>query len=130
MRATRFENAGNADVIKLADEPFPQLRPHDLLVRVRAAGLDRAEATKRREHRRRVRARCKKPEISNGGNILIFDKSAGLGLRDETQWHGPSQLIEAERMSQSAGWHARYLTVCATRSRRSMRTPSSSNATI
>jgi NADPH2:quinone reductase len=50
MRAIRFENAGNADVIKLVDEPFPQLRPHDLLVRVRAAGLDRAEGTKSKEH--------------------------------------------------------------------------------
>ena len=33
------------------DEPFSQLRPHDLLVRVRTAGLNCAEAPKRREHR-------------------------------------------------------------------------------
>ena len=46
-----------------------------------------------------MRARCKKPEISDGGNILIFDKSAGLGPSDEMQRHGSSQLIEAERMS-------------------------------
>jgi NADPH:quinone reductase-like Zn-dependent oxidoreductase len=47
MRAIRFENAGNADVIKLAEEPIPQLRPHDLLVRVRAAGLNRADILQR-----------------------------------------------------------------------------------
>jgi signal transduction histidine kinase len=46
-----------------------------------------------------VRTRCKKPEISDGGNILIFDESVGLGLRDEPQRNGPSRLIEAERMS-------------------------------
>jgi hypothetical protein len=37
MRAIRFEGAGQADVIKLLEEPLPQLRPHDLLVRVHAA---------------------------------------------------------------------------------------------
>ena len=47
MRAIRFENAGNADVIKLVEEPIPQLRPHDLLVRVRAAGLNRADILQR-----------------------------------------------------------------------------------
>jgi hypothetical protein len=35
MRA--IENADNADVIKLVEEPIHQVRPHDLLVRVRAA---------------------------------------------------------------------------------------------
>ena len=47
MRAVRYENPGNADVIKLVAEPFPQLRPHDLLVRVRAAGLNRADILQR-----------------------------------------------------------------------------------
>jgi hypothetical protein len=42
-----FENAGNADVIKLIDEPIPRLRPHGLLVRVRAAGLNRADILQR-----------------------------------------------------------------------------------
>jgi signal transduction histidine kinase len=46
-----------------------------------------------------VRTHCKKPEISDGRNILMFDKGVGLGLRNEPQRHGPSQLIEAERMS-------------------------------
>ena len=47
MRAVRFENAGNADVIELGEEPIPQVRPHDLLVRVRAAGLNRADILQR-----------------------------------------------------------------------------------
>ena len=47
MRAIRFENAGNADVIKLVEEPVPQVRPHDLLVRVYAAGLNRADILQR-----------------------------------------------------------------------------------
>jgi NADPH:quinone reductase len=47
MRAIRFEKAGNADVVKLVDQPFPELRPHDLLVRVRAAGLNRADILQR-----------------------------------------------------------------------------------
>jgi len=47
MRAIRFENAGNADVIKLVEEPLPQLRPDDLLVRVHAAGLNRADILQR-----------------------------------------------------------------------------------
>jgi NADPH:quinone reductase len=47
MRAIRFESAGGADVTKLVEEPIPQLRPHDLLVRVRAAGLNRADILQR-----------------------------------------------------------------------------------
>jgi NADPH2:quinone reductase len=47
VRAIRFENAGDADVIKLVEESIPQLRPHDLLVRVRAAGLNRADILQR-----------------------------------------------------------------------------------
>ena len=47
MRAIRFENAGNADVIKLVEEPFSEVRPHDLLVRVYAAGLNRADILQR-----------------------------------------------------------------------------------
>jgi NADPH:quinone reductase len=47
MRAIRFENAGDADVIKLVEEPIPQVRPHDLLVRVYAAGLNRADILQR-----------------------------------------------------------------------------------
>jgi putative PIG3 family NAD(P)H quinone oxidoreductase len=47
MRAIRFENAGNADVIKLVEEPVPQVRPHDLLVRVYAAGMNRADILQR-----------------------------------------------------------------------------------
>jgi NADPH:quinone reductase-like Zn-dependent oxidoreductase len=47
MRAIRFANAGGADVAKLVEEPIPQLRPHDLLVRVRAAGLNRADILQR-----------------------------------------------------------------------------------
>jgi NADPH:quinone reductase len=42
-----FENAGNAEVIKLVEEPAPQLRPRDVLVRVRAAGLNRADILQR-----------------------------------------------------------------------------------
>jgi NADPH2:quinone reductase len=47
MRAIRFQNAGNAGVIKLVEEPIPRLRPHDVLVRVRAAGLNRADILQR-----------------------------------------------------------------------------------
>ena len=45
MRAIRFENAGDADVIELVEEPIPQLRPHDLLVRVRGHRYMKRQAT-------------------------------------------------------------------------------------
>jgi putative PIG3 family NAD(P)H quinone oxidoreductase len=47
MQAIRFEGAGGTDVIKLVEEPRPQLRPHDLLVRVHAAGVNRADILQR-----------------------------------------------------------------------------------
>jgi signal transduction histidine kinase len=46
-----------------------------------------------------VRTHLRKTKISDRGNILMFDKSVGLDLRNEPQRHAPSQLIEAERMS-------------------------------
>ena len=43
--------------------------------------------------------RLRKPEISDRGNILIFDKRAALALRNELQRRAQTQGIEVERMS-------------------------------
>jgi signal transduction histidine kinase len=43
--------------------------------------------------------RVRKAEISDRGNILIFDKGVSLDPRNEPQRPAPRQLIEAERMS-------------------------------
>ncbi|WP_322071214.1 NAD(P)H-quinone oxidoreductase [Paraburkholderia bannensis] len=47
MKAITFDEFGAADVLKLADVPDPELRPDDLLVRVHAAGVNRADLTHR-----------------------------------------------------------------------------------
>jgi signal transduction histidine kinase len=46
-----------------------------------------------------VRTHRRKTNISDRGNILMFDKGVGLDLRNETRRGAPSQVIEAERMS-------------------------------
>jgi len=46
-----------------------------------------------------VRTHLRKSQISDRGNILIFDKGVGLNLRNELQQREPDRLIEAERMS-------------------------------
>jgi signal transduction histidine kinase len=46
-----------------------------------------------------VKTHLRKPEISDRGNNLMFDKGIGLDLRNEPRRRAPSQLIEAERMS-------------------------------
>ncbi|BCF94445.1 NAD(P)H-quinone oxidoreductase [Paraburkholderia sp. PGU16] len=48
MKAIAFEQFGEADVLQLADAPAPEVRPTDLLVRVHAAGVNRADLTHRR----------------------------------------------------------------------------------
>ncbi|MFP3186912.1 MAG: zinc-binding dehydrogenase, partial [Paraburkholderia sp.] len=48
MKAIEFEQFGDADVLELAEVPVPELRPADLLVRVHAAGVNRADLTHRR----------------------------------------------------------------------------------
>jgi NADPH:quinone reductase-like Zn-dependent oxidoreductase len=48
MKAILFDRFGAADVLKIGDAPEPVLRPHDLLVRTRAAGVNRADLTHRR----------------------------------------------------------------------------------
>lgn len=48
MQAITFDDFGAADVLKIAEAPEPVLRPDDLLVRTRAAGVNRADLTHRR----------------------------------------------------------------------------------
>lgn len=47
MKAITIEEFGNPDVLKLSHVPDPLLRPADLLVRVYAAGVNRADLTHR-----------------------------------------------------------------------------------
>lgn len=47
MRAITFPNFGEADVLRLAAVPMPQPRPGDLLVKVMAAGVNRADLLQR-----------------------------------------------------------------------------------
>jgi NADPH:quinone reductase len=48
MKAIMFDQFGAADVLRIGEVPEPALRPHDLLVRTRAAGVNRADLTHRR----------------------------------------------------------------------------------
>lgn len=48
MKAINFDEFGPASVLKLSEAPAPILRPNDLLVRTRAAGVNRADLTHRR----------------------------------------------------------------------------------
>ncbi|SDT38884.1 putative NAD(P)H quinone oxidoreductase, PIG3 family [Pseudomonas asplenii] len=48
MKAITFETFGDADVLELTDVPRPEVRPGDLLVRVYAAGVNRADLTHRK----------------------------------------------------------------------------------
>lgn len=47
MRAIIFDGIGGPDVLRPVDEPMPVIRPHDLLVRVHAAGVNRADILQR-----------------------------------------------------------------------------------
>lgn len=48
MKAIVFDEFGDADVLRLAEAPMPEPRPGDLLVRVMAAGVNRADLLQRR----------------------------------------------------------------------------------
>ena len=43
VRAITFEGVGDANVLRLVDEPMPEIRSNDLLVRTHAAGVNRAD---------------------------------------------------------------------------------------
>lgn len=47
MKAIRFQGVGGPDVIQVIDEPMPEPRPDDLLIRVQAAGVNRADILQR-----------------------------------------------------------------------------------
>jgi C4-dicarboxylate-specific signal transduction histidine kinase len=46
-----------------------------------------------------VRTRLRKPEISDGGNILLFTKGSGADLRNELKRCEQGRLMEAERLA-------------------------------
>ncbi|WP_454688778.1 NAD(P)H-quinone oxidoreductase [Achromobacter aloeverae] len=48
MKAIDMKDFGEADVLQLQDAAEPDVRPHDLLVRNRAAGVNRADLNQRR----------------------------------------------------------------------------------
>lgn len=48
MKAIVFDEFGEADVLRLAEAPMPEPRPGDLLVEVKAAGVNRADLLQRR----------------------------------------------------------------------------------
>lgn len=48
MKAITFKDFGEADVLELTEVPRPDVRPADLLVKVHAAGVNRADLTHRR----------------------------------------------------------------------------------
>lgn len=48
MKAILFKEFGDAAVLHLDDAPVPEVRPTDLLIRVHAAGVNRADLTHRR----------------------------------------------------------------------------------
>ncbi|QDE41326.1 NAD(P)H-quinone oxidoreductase [Luteibacter pinisoli] len=50
MRAIDFSDFGEPSVLQLAELPDPVVRPHDLLVRVHAAGVNRADVLHRVGH--------------------------------------------------------------------------------
>lgn len=47
MKAIIFDDFGGADVLRLSDAPMPELRPDDLLIKVMAAGVNRADLLQR-----------------------------------------------------------------------------------
>ncbi|TCV96132.1 NADPH2:quinone reductase [Luteibacter rhizovicinus] len=47
MRAIEISRPGPPDVLKIADRPVPSLRPGDVLIRVAAAGINRADTGQR-----------------------------------------------------------------------------------
>jgi NADPH2:quinone reductase len=47
MKAIMFDDFGNADVLRLGEAPMPDVRPDDLLVKVIAAGVNRADVLQR-----------------------------------------------------------------------------------
>lgn len=47
MKAIVLDDFEGADVLRLADVPMPEVRPDDLLVKVMAAGVNRADLLQR-----------------------------------------------------------------------------------
>lgn len=48
MKAVVFENYGDADVLKLQEHPMPKIKPNEVLIKVKAAGINRADIAQRK----------------------------------------------------------------------------------
>ncbi|MBB3444441.1 zinc-binding dehydrogenase [Rhizobium sp. BK379] len=60
MKAIIFDDFGSADVLRLGEAPMPNVRPTDLLVKVMAAGVNRAD-------------------LAKGETVLVHAAAGGIG---------------------------------------------------
>jgi NADPH:quinone reductase-like Zn-dependent oxidoreductase len=79
MRAVRYEEFGSADVLRVVDLPVPQMRPDEVLVRVRAAGVGGGEAPIRAGKLRRVMRT--RPPAGVGNDFAGHVEAVGTEVR-------------------------------------------------
>ncbi len=86
MKAIDMKDFGEADVLQLQDVADPEIRPHDLLVRNRAAGVNRADLN----HRRGAYGRA-----DFGDSVLPGLEIAGevVAVGDQVQGYRPGDRV-------------------------------------
>lgn len=78
MLAVRFAGAGGTDVIRVGREPVPEPGPGEVLVRVAAAGLNRADVVQREGHYPVPPGASEVPGLEVSGTVVALGPQAGV----------------------------------------------------
>lgn len=78
MRAVRFTGEGGADSLRVAQEPRPRPRPGEVLVKVAAAGLNRADVMQREGKYPPPPGASDVPGLEVSGVVVAVGEEAGL----------------------------------------------------
>ena len=81
MRAVKFSGAGGPEVLEIVDVPTPTPGPGEVLIKVAAAGLNRADALQRRGHYPPPEGASDIPGLEVSGTVVSFGSAPEKGAK-------------------------------------------------
>ena len=88
MRAVEIAKPGGPEVLRVAQRPVPQPKPHEILVKVAAAGVNRPDVLQRMGHYAVPPDASDLPGLEIGGEVVTAGKTFKPGDKVCALVHG------------------------------------------
>ena len=70
MKVIDFEGFGGAEVLRFSERPMPECGPEEILIRVKAAGVNRADVLQRQGHYPPPKGESDIPGLEVSGEVI------------------------------------------------------------